>query len=93
MADSIRIERLCKAYQARDGTEVEALREVSCTVGRGEFASIVGQSGCGKSALLKILADLLSKTSRTISVEGQVVDGPRTDIGFMFQKPLHLSVM
>jgi len=91
MPESIRIERLCKVYQARDGTEVEALREVSFTVGRREFVSIVGQSGCGKSTLLKILAGLLSKTSGTLSIEDQAVDGPRRDVGIMFQKPLLLE--
>ena len=91
MPESIRIERLCKVFQARDGTEVEALREVSFTVGRREFVSIVGQSGCGKSTLLKILAGLLSKTSGTLSIEDQAVDGPRRDVGIMFQKPLLLE--
>jgi NitT/TauT family transport system ATP-binding protein len=91
MPESIRVERLCKVYRSTDGTEVEALREVSFTVGRGEFVSIVGQSGCGKSTLLKILAGLLSKTSGTIFIEGQEVDGPRRDIGIMFQKPLLLE--
>jgi NitT/TauT family transport system ATP-binding protein len=91
MPESIRVERLCKVYRSRDGTEVEALREVSLTVGRGEFVSIVGQSGCGKSTLLKILAGLLAKTSGTIFIEGQAVDGPRRDIGLMFQKPLLLE--
>ncbi|MCE3243399.1 MAG: transporter related, partial [Deltaproteobacteria bacterium] len=52
MPESIRVERLSKAYRSRDGSEVEALREVSFTVDRGEFVSIVGQSGCGKSSLL-----------------------------------------
>jgi len=91
MAESIRVERLCKVYRSRDGTEVEALREVSYTVGRGEFVSIVGQSGCGKSTLLKILAGLLAKTSGTILIEGEAVDGPRRNIGIMFQKPLLLE--
>jgi NitT/TauT family transport system ATP-binding protein len=91
MAESIRVERLCKVYRSRDGTEVEALREVSFTVGRGEFVSLVGQSGCGKSTLLKILAGLLSKTRGTILIEGQETDGPRRDIGIMFQKPLLLE--
>ena len=91
MPKSIRVERLCKVYRSRDGTEVEALREVSFTVGRGEFVSIVGQSGCGKSTLLKILAGLLAMTTGTIFIEGQAVDGPRRDIGLMFQKPLLLE--
>ena len=91
MPESIRVERLAKAYRSRDGSEVEALRDVSFTVGRGEFVSIVGQSGCGKSSLLKILAGLLSKTSGVISIEGRELDGPRSDIGLMFQKPLLLE--
>ncbi|MBI2358256.1 MAG: ABC transporter ATP-binding protein [Deltaproteobacteria bacterium] len=91
MLESICIERLCKVYRARDGTDVEALREVSFTVGRGEFVSIVGQSGCGKSTLLKILAGLLPKSSGTLFIEGQAVDGPRRDIGIVFQKALLLE--
>lgn len=91
MAESIRVERLCKVYRARDGTDVEALRDVSFTVGQGEFVSIVGQSGCGKSTLLKILAGLLPRTSGALAVEGQEVDGPRRDVGIVFQKPLLLE--
>jgi NitT/TauT family transport system ATP-binding protein len=91
MPESIRVERLSKVYQSRDGTEVEALRDVSFTVGRGEFVSIVGQSGCGKSSLLKILGGLLSKTNGVISIEDRELDGPRSDIGLMFQKPLLLE--
>jgi NitT/TauT family transport system ATP-binding protein len=91
MPESIRVEQLSKLYRSRDGTEVEALRDVSFTVGRGEFVSIVGQSGCGKSSLLKILAGLLSKTSGVISIEDRELDGPRNDIGLMFQKPLLLD--
>ena len=91
MPESIRVERLSKVYRSTDGTEVEALREVSFTVGYREFVSIVGQSGCGKSTLLKILAGLVSKTSGTIFIEGQDLDGPRSDIGIMFQKPLLLE--
>jgi NitT/TauT family transport system ATP-binding protein len=91
MPESIRVERLSKVYRSRDGTEVEALREVSFTVSSGEFVSIVGQSGCGKSTLLKILAALLPKTSGKIFIDGREVDGPRRDIGLMFQKPLLLE--
>jgi NitT/TauT family transport system ATP-binding protein len=91
MPESIRVERLCKVYRSRDRTDVEALREVSFSVSRGEFVSIVGQSGCGKSTLLKILAGLLSKTSGAIFIQGRELDGPRRDIGLMFQKPLLLE--
>jgi ABC-type nitrate/sulfonate/bicarbonate transport system ATPase subunit len=79
MPESIRVEQLSKLYRSRDGTEVEALRDVSFTAGGGEFVSILDQSGCGKSSLLKILAGLLSKTSGVISIEDRELDGPRSD--------------
>ena len=82
MPESIRVEQLSKLYRSRDGTEVEALRDVSFTAGGGEFVSILDQSGC-KSSLLKILAGLLFKTSGVISIEDRELDGPRSDIGLM----------
>ena len=91
MGESIRVERLFKVYRSRDGTEVEALRDVSFTVDRGEFVAIVGHSGCGKSTLLKILAGLLPRSRGTLSVDGREVDGTRRDTGIVFQKPLLLE--
>lgn len=91
MPESIVVDGLAKVYRSRDGAEIEALRNVSFTVARGEFVSIVGQSGCGKSSLLKILAGLLAKTAGTITIEGRELAGPRSDIGIMFQKPLLLE--
>jgi NitT/TauT family transport system ATP-binding protein len=91
MGDFIRVDRLFKVYRARDGTEVEALRDVSFTVDRGEFVTIVGHSGCGKSTLLKILAGLLPKSRGALSMDGREVDGPRRDVGIVFQKPLLLE--
>jgi len=91
MAELIRVEGLYKVYRARDGTEVEALHDVSFTVDRGEFVAMVGHSGCGKSTLLKILGGLLPRSRGTLSVDGQEVDGPRRDVGIVFQKSLLLE--
>jgi len=91
MGDLIRVERLVKRYRARDGTEVEALREVSFAVERGEFVTLVGHSGCGKSTLLKILAGLAEPSAGTATIDGQAVGGPRPDVGIVFQKPLLLE--
>jgi NitT/TauT family transport system ATP-binding protein len=91
MGDFIRVERLVKRYRASDGSEVEALREVSFAVEQGEFVTLVGHSGCGKSTLLKILAGLVDRSAGTVTIDGTAVDGPRPDIGIVFQKPLLLE--
>jgi NitT/TauT family transport system ATP-binding protein len=52
---------------------------------------VLGPSGCGKSTLLMIAAGLVPPSSGTVSVEGRAVDGPRTDIGIVFQSPVLLE--
>ena len=47
-----------------DAGEVEAIRDVSFTVEKGEVLAIVGESGCGKSALCKSIMKLLPKTAK-----------------------------
>jgi NitT/TauT family transport system ATP-binding protein len=52
----------------------------------GEFLCIVGPSGCGKTTLLRILGGLLAPTRGTVYLNGQPLDSPRRQIGFVFQK-------
>lgn len=67
-------------------TTVTALEGVSMAVSPGEFVAIVGPSGCGKSTLLKIVAGLTRPSSGTVSLLGSPVNGPRRDIGYVFQR-------
>jgi NitT/TauT family transport system ATP-binding protein len=82
-----------KIYPPRSGKgePVRAIEDISLTVSRGEFVSVVGPSGCGKSTLLKMLAGLLPITSGAIRVNGQLVRGPHSDIGIVFQAPVLLK--
>ncbi len=83
----IAIRDLSKTYGGRaDG--VTALSGIDCSVADGEFLSIVGPSGCGKSTLLKILAGLLQASSGQALLNGTPIDGPRHDIGVVFQSPV-----
>ncbi|SCD71108.1 NitT/TauT family transport system ATP-binding protein [Streptomyces sp. ScaeMP-e83] len=66
--------------------DVTALSEVSLDVAPGEFVAIVGPSGCGKSTLLKLVAGLLTASSGEVLLGGDRVDGPRHDIGYVFQR-------
>jgi NitT/TauT family transport system ATP-binding protein len=85
--DFIEIQNLYKVYPARSGEVVHALEDVSFSVRNQEFLTIVGRSGCGKTTILKILAGLLLKTSGSVRVQGAEVDGPRPDVGIVFQAP------
>lgn len=78
--------RLSLVYRARRGP-IPALDELTLTIKEGEFYSLIGPSGCGKSSLLKVAAGLLPPTSGTISLGGTPVDGPRRDVGVVFQRP------
>jgi NitT/TauT family transport system ATP-binding protein len=71
---------------SRRGEAVEALHDVSIQVGAGEFVSIVGASGCGKTTLLRIVDGLVAPTRGAIRVNGQPVSGPGPDRGFVFQQ-------
>ncbi|MEV6423722.1 ABC transporter ATP-binding protein [Streptomyces sp. NPDC051662] len=66
--------------------DVTALQEVSLDIAMGEFVAIVGPSGCGKSTLLKLVAGLLQASSGAVRLQGDRVDGPRHDIGYVFQR-------
>ena len=59
-----------KVYQARRG-EVHALQDINLSVRTGEFVSLVGRSGCGKTTLLRILAGLLAPTSGEVLANGR----------------------
>src|SRR5262249_62387905 len=85
-ADFIALDRVGMTYEARSGP-VEALREISFTVGRGEFMALVGPSGCGKSTLLRIVAGLRMPTAGTATGEGRPGTRPFAAGGMGFQTP------
>ncbi|WP_238719677.1 ABC transporter ATP-binding protein [Nitratireductor alexandrii] len=77
-------ERVSKIYHGRQGPVI-ALEEIDLTVPRGEFLSVVGPSGCGKTTLLNLVAGLERVTGGRLSVSGEVLNAPLTDVGIVFQ--------
>jgi NitT/TauT family transport system ATP-binding protein len=80
------VEQLHKTYVPRRSEPVTALQDINFTARQGEFIAVVGPSGCGKTTLLKILAGLVKPSSGVARLAGTDIDGPRRDIGMVFQQ-------
>ena len=69
MSELLELKNLCVSFDTPQG-RVEAVRGVDLTLHKGEVLAIVGESGCGKSALLKAIMRLLP---RTASISGEIL--------------------
>jgi NitT/TauT family transport system ATP-binding protein len=76
-------------FKVKEG-ELVALDGLQLSVEAAQFVALIGLSGCGKSTLLKLVAGLLKPSSGEIRIADEVVRGPRTDVGMMFQTPVLL---
>jgi len=83
------------SYQSASGKPVEALREITLQIGKGEFLSIIGRNGSGKSTLARHFNGLLTPTSGEVLVAGlSTSTGDRKQlleirkrVGMVFQNP------
>ena len=91
--DIMEVNDLCKTY-GKGEAKVEALKHVSFTLKKGEFAAVIGESGSGKSTLLNCIGALDEPTAGKILIDGQdlfaMTEEKRTifrrrNIGFIFQ--------
>lgn len=89
----VEFKNICKTYDSGD-VKVEALKNVSFEIEKGEICVIVGQSGAGKTTLLNVLGGMDNATSGEIILDGknisnlnrrQMENYRRHDIGFVFQ--------
>ena len=87
---AISVERLSKRFDGL-AAGMWALHEVNCTVQAGEFVALVGESGCGKTTLLRLVAGLDTPTTGRVLLGNQVVQSPRREVGFVFQRPVLLA--
>ncbi len=70
---------------SRDGQTNVVLAGIELQVERGEFISLIGHSGCGKSTVLNIVAGLLQPTRGGVILDGREVGAPGPDRAVVFQ--------
>ena len=89
----LEVNKICKTYGSREAA-VQALKNVSFSVPKGEYVAIVGESGSGKSTLLNMIGALDVPTSGKVLIDGKdtfampesrLTVFRRRNIGFIFQ--------
>jgi nitrate/nitrite transport system ATP-binding protein len=78
--------QVAKVYPTKQGP-VRVVDDFNLTIREGEFISIIGHSGCGKSTVLTMMAGLNEISQGGIVLDGKEIDGPGPDRGLVFQAP------
>jgi NitT/TauT family transport system ATP-binding protein len=75
-----------KIYETASGDRVHALKDINLALGDGEFVSVVGASGCGKTTLLRIIGGLEEKYGGALMLNGRAAAASsRQNVGIVFQ--------
>ncbi len=77
------LEHLSKTYA--DGTR--ALSDINLTVRESEIVTLIGGSGCGKTTLLRLIAGLDRASHGHTKLDNEVLSGPHSAVGIVFQEP------
>ncbi|HET7237523.1 MAG TPA: ABC transporter ATP-binding protein [Terrimicrobiaceae bacterium] len=94
MSDEAYLElwNLTKSYPSAKG-EAVIVEDVNFKFRKGEFVTVIGHSGCGKSTILMMVAGLSSVSGGGIVLAGKELKGPGPDRGVVFQSPSLLPWM
>lgn len=80
----VQLEKINMRFATKQGS-FEALRGISLNIKQGEFISIIGHSGCGKSTVLNLIAGLLQPSSGLLFCAGREIAGPGPERAVVFQ--------
>ena len=88
----LELSKLTKSYPSPKGDAV-IVKDVDFKFRKGEFVTVIGHSGCGKSTILMMVAGLSTISSGAIVLAGKELTGPGPDRGVVFQSPSLLPWM
>jgi len=80
----VELEHVNMTFVTKKGS-FEALRDINLSICEGEFITIIGHSGCGKSTVLNLIAGLLEPTSGLLFCAGREIAGPGPERAVVFQ--------
>jgi len=83
----IELEKVTKIYNKSAKSDHIVLEDISFSIDEGDFVIILGESGCGKTTLLNMLAGLEQPTSGKIYIDGQELCGIHPSRSMLFQQP------
>ena len=86
MSTYVELSGLTKAYPSPKGLQT-VVQDFNLKIDKGEFITLIGHSGCGKSTVLSMLAGLSDITNGGIILAGKELVGPGPDRGVVFQAP------
>jgi nitrate/nitrite transport system ATP-binding protein len=86
MSAYVEISQLTKIFPTPKGP-LTVVKDFNLKIQKGEFVSVIGHSGCGKSTVLSMLAGLSEISSGGIILAGKELTGPGPDRGVVFQAP------
>lgn len=89
----LEVSKLWKAYPTADGGDSVIVKDFNLKLQSGEFATLIGHSGCGKSTVLSIVAGLSESTRGGVILAGRETTDPGPDRGVVFQSPCLLPWM
>jgi len=84
MEKFVELTHVSKHFDTKKG-RFQALADVNLSIGKGEFVSLIGHSGCGKSTVLNLIAGLLEASEGGLICNGREINGPGPDRGVVFQ--------
>lgn len=87
MASFLEISQLGKVYPTPSGKPAVIVEHFDLKIRKGEFVTLIGHSGCGKSTVLSMIAGLTDVTSGAVILSGKEVIGAGPDRGVVFQAP------